>query len=147
MTFPAPEITSPLERRRRATQATLDRFRGKTFDWRTGVTCVHLARFHLIKSGRRPPQLPRIRSELAARRALKQRGWTNVAEMLDGIGLERIAPAAMLLGDLAVAGSDDGIGAIFVCAGPHKLLGWREDAPELVRLDVTLDQLDGAWRV
>jgi hypothetical protein len=70
-----------------------------------------------------------------------------VSEMLDSI-LERIPPSRMLLGDLAVAPSDEGgMGSIMVCAGPHKLMGWREDAPELVMLDVTLDQLEGAWRL
>jgi hypothetical protein len=136
---------SDLLRRHSATKATLGRYRGKAADWRTGITCVHLARFHLRQMGRKVPSLPRVRSEFAAVRELKARGWRNVADMLDSI-LERIPPARMALGDLAVVGSADGIGSIMVCAGPHKLLGWREDAVELVTLDVTLDQFDGAWR-
>jgi hypothetical protein len=52
-----------------------------------------------------------------------------------------------MLGDLAVAPSGEGLGSIMVCAGPHKLLGWREDAPELIILDVKLNELSGAWRV
>ena len=133
--------------RKAATEATQARYRGKVFDWRTGATCVHMARYHLRQLGRRPPTLPRLRSALAAKRARQRRGSPDVGDMLDGIGLQRIAPAQMLLGDLAVGPADEFFGAIGVCAGPLKLLGWREDAPGLVILDVDLSQLTGAWRV
>jgi hypothetical protein len=97
--------------------------------------------------GHRPPPLPRIRSLAGARRALAERGWTDVTDMLDAQpGLLRIAPAEMLPGDIAALASEDGIGAIFLCAGPHKLIGWREDAPAMVVLDVSFDQVSGAWR-
>jgi hypothetical protein len=136
-----------LIRRKDATEATLARYRGKAFDWSKGITCVHLARCHMRKMGHTPPPMPRFRSAFAARQAMTERGWNTVSEMLDSI-LERIPPSRMLLGDLAVAPSDEGgMGSIMVCAGPHKLMGWREDAPELVMLDVTLDQLEGAWRL
>ncbi len=134
-----------LIRRQHATNATMNRYRHKAFDWRTGITCVHLARFHLKQMGRKVPTVPRIRSEFAAVREMKARGWANVAEMLDSM-LERIPPAAMTLGDLAVTKSADGIGAILVAVGASKLIGWREDAEGMVILDVTLDELDGAWR-
>lgn len=136
-----------LLRRKEATEATLARYRHKAFDWSKGITCVHLARYQLRKMGHRPPTLPRFRSAFAAKQAMKERGWSDASEMLDSM-LERIPPARMMLGDLAVAPSDEGnMGSIMVCAGPHKLLGWREDAPELVVLDVSLDELTGAWRV
>lgn len=133
-------------RRQAATRATLDRYRGKAFDWSCGITCVHLARFHLRQMGHRVPTVPRIRSALAARRALVAQGWADTAAMLDSM-LPRIAPAQMLLGDLVSAAADDPLGAIGICAGPHKIFGWREDAAQLVVLDLTLDQLTGAWRV
>lgn len=138
-------MTPEMVRRQAATSATLDRYRGKVFDWSKGITCVHLARYHLRQMGHQPPSLPRIRSAFAAKQEMKARGWSGVADMLDGI-LPRIAPAQMLIGDLTVAKSEEGLGAIFICAGPHKLLGWREDAPALVVLDVTLDQVEAAWR-
>lgn len=135
-----------LLRRKEATEKTLGRYRGKAFDWATGVTCVHLARCQLRQMGHTPPTLPRFRSMLGAKKALVERGWANVSEMLDSM-LPRIAPAQMLLGDIAALPDEQGIGSLMVCAGPHKLLGWREDAPELVVLDVSLDELSGAWRV
>lgn len=135
-----------LERRRVATQKTLDRYRGKVFDWSKGITCVHLARYHLRNMGNKVPTLPRFRSALGAKKALKERGWDSVEAMLDSM-FQRVAPAELLLGDLAIVPGDNGMDAIFVCAGPLKLFGWREDAPALVLLDVDLDQLTGAWRV
>lgn len=135
-----------LERRRVATEKTLDRYRGKVFDWSKGVTCVHLARFHLRNMGHKPETLPRFRSALGAKKALKERGWSSVADMLDSM-MPRIAPAQMVLGDLAIVPGDAGLDSIFICAGPLKVFGWREDRPDLVVLDVGLDELTGAWRV
>lgn len=136
-----------LERRRRATQATLDKFRGRVFDWSSGVTCVHLARFHLRAMGHKVERLPSLRSAISARRELKKHGWHDCHDMLAGQpGLIQIAPAAMLMGDLAVLRDQDGLGAIFICAGPHMVFGWREDAPELVCLRVDLAELSGAFR-
>lgn len=135
-----------MERRRAATEKTLLRYRNKVFDWRKGITCVHLARAHLRNMGHKPVTIPRIRSALAAKKALKERGWEDTEDMLDSI-LPRIAPAQMLLGDLASFPGDDGLQAIMICAAPRKVFGWREDAPALVVLDVEPDEMSGAWRV
>jgi len=141
-------MASDLLRRQRATEATMAKYRHREHDWRDAVTCVHMARFHLRRMGHRPEALPRIRSGVAAARALRARGWASVADMLDAQpGLQRIPPAAMMLGDLAVVASEDGIGAIAVCAGPQKLIGWHELAEGMVVVDVRLDELDGAWRL
>lgn len=138
---------SDLLRRAKALAATQKKVRGKPLDWRAGMTCVHMARFHLRQMGHRPEPLPRIRSLIGAMRALKQRNCTNVVDLLDAQpGLSRIAPAMMLPGDLAVLASEDGIGSIFVCAGPHKMIGWREDVPEAVVLDLSFDNITAAWR-
>src|SRR3546814_18401415 len=48
-------------RRKEATQATLDKFKGQPFDWGAGRHCVRLAHFHLRQMGQKPPTLPRIR--------------------------------------------------------------------------------------
>lgn len=135
-------------RRHDATQATLDRFRGKEFSWSAGITCVHLARFHLRRMGHKVEPLPRFYSAIGASRALKERGWAGCADMLDAQpGLVRIPPMAMRMGDLAVLDSEDGVGGVMICAGPHKLFGWREDVPDLIVLDVDFSDLSGAWRV
>src|SRR5688500_1616962 len=95
-----------LEMRARATEKTRDRFFGKRFDWSTGGTCVHMARYHLRNMGHRPPGLPRFRSLFAAKQALRARGWASVAEMLDAVigSHRRVYPAAMGLGDIVKRG-------------------------------------------
>jgi hypothetical protein len=137
-----------LLRRQRATAATLAKYRAAAFDWKAGVTCVHMARFHLRQMGHRIEPLPRIRSAIAARRALAERGWANVLEMLDAqASLVRIAPAMMRVGDLAVLPADEGFEGIVICAGRHKLLGWREDWPDgLGEMEVPLSDVLGSWR-
>lgn len=134
-----------LIQRRDATQRTLDRFRGKDFDW-SSMTCVHLAHAHLIEMGHIVPDIPEIDGALSAARALKERGWDSVSDMLDDL-LQPVAPASMWVGDLALIKGAGGLDAIFICAGPLKVFGWREDAPDLVVLDVSFGDLEGAWRV
>lgn len=135
-----------LERRRIATEKTLGRYRHKVFDWSAGITCVHLARFHLKNMGHKPPTLPRFRSALGAKKALKERGWASVAEMLDSM-MPRIAPAQMMLGDLAIVPGDSGLESILVCAGPFKLLGWHPEDGTFVVYDGGNAEVEGAWRV
>ena len=137
---------SNLLHRKAATQRTLNTHRGQVFDWSEGVTCVHLLRDHLIEMGHDVPEIPPFDTALGAARALQERGWASVSDMLDEF-LERIPPARMMLGDVAVAQGAGGLDAIFICAGPLKVFGWRDDAPDLVLLDVSLDELEGAWRV
>ncbi len=134
-----------LIRRQIATRKTLATYRAKTFDWMTGINCVALCRYHLRQMGHKLPTLPRIRSALAAKRALKERGWASVPAMLDSF-LEPIAPAQMLLGDVAVVPGDAGMDSILICAGPHKLLGWHPETGAFVVYDGGIGEVTGAWR-
>lgn len=136
----------PLEKRRAATEKTLARYRHKAFDWQAGITCVHMARYQMRNMGHRPQGLPRFRSALGAKKALRERGWQSVTDMLDSM-LPRIAPAQMLIGDLAAVPGDNGLDSIMICAGPQRLFGWHEDAEGIVVLGVRLDEVSAAWRV
>ena len=130
-------------RRQKATQATLEKYRDKPFSWKDGRTCLHLLRFHLRQMGHKPEALPRIKSALAARRALDDRGWKDVGDMLDNF-LPRIPHASMLLGDVAMFQSEDGFGAITISMG-DKVMGWHpeyEGMTALIPVDIA-----GAWRV
>lgn len=131
-------------RRQQAVEATMAKYRFRPFDWKAKATCLHMARFHLRQMGKRPPALPQIGSLLSAKKALKERGWDTVADMFDAIGLKRIPPAAMLLGDLAMLESADGMGSIVVSAG-GKVVGYHDDAEGMVVMDVV--KYAGAWRV
>lgn len=135
-------------RRQEAVAATRAKYGAREFDWKSKATCLHMARFHLVKMGRKPPRLPQVGSLLAARKALNARGWGNVADMLDAIGLERIPPAFLRLGDLVATGSDDELGSIFVSSGESKFIGWTTEMPAMAVVDVfNPDGLLGAWRV
>ena len=138
---PVPE----LERRRIATENTRQRFIGKEFSW-ARPHCIQLMRFQAAEMGHRLPPLPLFKTAIGAKRALKKRGCDSVEQLLDGM-FPRIAPAAMLLGDLAATPGTEGLEGVFVNVGPRKLMGWREDAPQLVVLDVGYDELIGAWRL
>jgi hypothetical protein len=148
-----PAAKPELIRRRDAMIALSAKYGAREFAWARGRTCVHAARFLLRQMGHRPPPLPQIRSLIGARRALAVRGWADTAAMLDaprcagGAGLARIAPAAMLVADLAVVPSADGLGAIFFYAGGRKFMGWREDAIGLALVEVGFAELTAAWRV
>lgn len=134
------------ERRRAATEATLAKFRGTAFDWAEGRHCIKLAHYHLRQMGKRPPALPRIRSALAAKKELKARGAGSVTELLDGL-LERIPPARMQLGDIAILPGDGGLESVRICAGPRRLFGWSEGQPVAVMLAVGLHEVKAAWSV
>jgi hypothetical protein len=138
--------TAELNWRKAATDKTLARYKNRQFDWSTGVTCIHMAWAHLRAMGHRPPTLPRFRSALMAKRALNEAGHEGVTALLDSL-LPRIAPARMMLGDLATVEGEVGLDAIMICAGPQRLFGWREDEAGLVVLGVAMKDVKAAWSV
>lgn len=141
-----PRALPELERRRVATEKTLAKYKDKTFDWRENRHCIAMALFQARRMGHRPPPLPRLRSTLAAKRELKARDAASVIELLDG-HFKRIAPAMMRLGDLCAVPGEGGLDAVFVNVGPRKAMGWREDAPLLVVLDLGPREILAAWRL
>lgn len=132
-------------KRQRAMNRTLERFANKTFDWGGGRTCVHLARWHLKHMGHRVQAVPKFDSAVEAKKALKGKGWASVPAMLDSL-LERIPPAAMVLGDIAVV-PGDGMDCILICAGPRRVFGWHEESETPVMIEPDMDKIIGAWRV
>jgi len=149
----------PMVRRQLATQSTLNAFRGKVFSWTSGRTCLHLMYRHLTNCGVKLPQLPKVASPLAAKRALIRRKCANIAEVIDSLGIDRLhAPAMMTVGDLAYRSSEDGFGGVLVCVGPQQLLGWvdrvasneaeeGEAVPHCEVFIMKLDQVEAAWKV
>ncbi|HEY0116293.1 MAG TPA: hypothetical protein VGB54_11265 [Allosphingosinicella sp.] len=135
----APELI----RRQRALAYLIAKYKGRACDF-VGADCIRMSRTHLIKMGRTAPALPRYRSLAGALRALKDAGFENLTELFDSL-LERIPAAAMLPGDLAVMTDGEGIGAAVVNIGNGKVLGWHQDAPEIVI--IVAHRIDAAWRV
>jgi hypothetical protein len=124
-----------LLRRNEATNATFAKFRRKKFDWSKAVTCGHLARFHAKQMGHKVPPMPAFRSAVGARKALATMGFASMGELLASM-FPTIAPAEMLLGDMAVIPSGDGFDAVFVCSG-RWLFGWMGDEDGMTLLDLT----------
>lgn len=134
-------------RRMEGTKRTLDQWRGTVFDWTQPATCVHLAHSHLTGMGHELPDIPAFDSALTAAREMQARGWGSVADMLDEFLPRYDGAAHMRLGDVGVISGAGGLDAIFICAGPFKYFGWREDHPDLVLLDITVGDLEAAWKV
>ncbi|MGN5373295.1 DUF6950 family protein [Sphingomonas hankookensis] len=113
-----------LVERRDVTQATMDHFAAKPFDWAKAATCVHLVRQHVRAMGHRVPPVPRFRSALTARAALKSRGWNDLAAMMDAV-LPRILPSEVLVGDVVeMPGEGDAFGALGIAVGNGRVLGY-----------------------
>lgn len=120
MPAPLPDLL----RRQRALARVMTKYRGRPLDW-AQADCVRMARTLLVAMGHRVPKLPRYATLPGAARALKATGHDSVEALLDGL-LPRIAPAAMLPGDLALMEGDGAFDAIALCLG-QKLWGWHQD--------------------
>ncbi|GAA4220286.1 hypothetical protein GCM10022253_24090 [Sphingomonas endophytica] len=124
------------------------RFRRRPFSWTGRRTCLHLARAQMVAFGHKPPKMPDLRSMLAAKRALTATGHAGIMELLDSL-LPRIAPAGMLIGDLALMQGDDAFDAVVIAAG-GKVLGYHADdlARGLVPIAPVVSQpFKAAWRI
>ncbi|KQO13286.1 DUF6950 family protein [Sphingomonas sp. Leaf242] len=131
--------------RRDVTQATLEHFAGKPFDWRTGGTCVHLVRKQIVGMGHKPPPMKEFRSALSAKRALKAKGWANLAEMLDSL-LTRIPTARAVQGDIVEMPSDDEtFGALAVKMDNGRIMGYLAGSDLLTIAQPAVTPI-AAWR-
>jgi hypothetical protein len=137
---------NPLVQRQKATSATMERFRGKTFAWGS-VDCAKMVAFHLKRLGRKVPlsKAGQYKTALGAKGALKRLGYASLVEAMDGIGLTRIAPAAALTGDIVSFAADHEIGGLGIVLGNGNMLAFHEsqDFPVVM----TMNQIDFAWKV
>jgi hypothetical protein len=156
-----------LIRRQRAIEKTMRRFGGKPLadggiggrTFKLGKTdCIQMLRGHLVAMGHRGlPKLPAYSSPggaaVALRSALKKVGADEdgtLEQLLDAL-LPRIAPAAMLPGDIALVEAEPRApawraGSVVVSVG-RKFLGWHSDCPTLAIIEPIVDQpYVGAWR-
>lgn len=100
---------NPMLKRARAVQACMDRFAFKTVS--PGVRdCGKLASHVLHMMGRPAGLLNGTRSKSwdGALRYMSAKGFTSLVDMVDALGLERIAPAAALPGDLIAMPAEEG---------------------------------------
>lgn len=141
-----------LVERRDVTQAVLERYRSKPFSIERRSHCLAMFREQLVGFGYSPPPIPNVRSVRGAKLALKKAGFVSMMALLDSM-LERIAPARMLIGDVALLPGEAGDGqrsildTIVIHVGGGKVLGWYGgDDGGLQPIVVTAPFL-GAWRI
>lgn len=138
-----------LQRRVDATQATQERFKGKPFDWSTQGTCIHLLRYHAAQMGHQLPIVPRFRSAIGAKKALRAQGVETLPELLDK-HFPRIPAAYLKVGDVACFPGDDHFDALMIYGQLRACIGWHEDAADcqIARLtDEGYRLCLGAWRL
>lgn len=148
-----------LVRRQKALEATRAKFRGKPFDLGR-FDCIKVARFHLDAMGHSGlPPTGTYSTPLGARRALgkaiervtgKRARKPTLAQLADAL-LERIAPAAMLPGDIALIEEDPeggvGLGGTIVVSVGRKWLNWHPDAEGFAVIDPNVERpFLAAWR-
>lgn len=138
----------PMDRRHRATQATVDHFKGKPFKFGK-FDCWQMVRSHLRAMGKPVKQAARVapyHSLLGAERQLKAFGYDSVMAVMDA-HFERIPPAAAALGDIVSIPSEDGPGGLCIVVGNGRIFGYHQDAVGAAVLQPAASALTAAWRV
>lgn len=139
---PKPEA----QRRVDATQATLDRFKDVPFEWGR-FDCVRMAA-HLLRQAGYKPSLSAggtYRSLLGAKKALKKAGFDTLADALDSLGLERITPAATVVGDIIEWPSENELAALGIALGNGRMVAYHPDSAGACVLQPV--EFVAAWRV
>lgn len=112
------------------TQAVLAQYRNRPFSFERRTTCLHLLRAQMVAFGYSPPPIPNVRTALGAKKALKKAGHASLMQLIDTL-LPRIAPARMLVGDVALLPGESGDGkrseldTVVIHVGGGKVLGWH----------------------
>jgi len=135
----------PMLRRAATTRACMDRFNGKAYV--AGARdCAKLAAHAAHKMGRRVPLLTRARhtTEAGALKYVRKAGFASLVELMDATGLERIAPAAALPGDIIGMASGDAFGcSLAVALDDGLVLGFHDGVCQ----PVIPHDFVAAWRV
>ncbi len=120
-------------RRVAAAQATHDRFYGQDFVWGQ-VDCARLAAHVLRELGVSAPlsRFGRYTTALGATKALRKRGFSDLGDVLDDMGLLRIPPSMALPGDIIGLEGEGIMLALTVALGNGRVLGFYEDVAKAV---------------
>lgn len=140
-------MTDPFVRRTEAAQKTLDTWSKRPM--RLGTSdCVRMIAAHLRLLGytvKLPPS-GSYRTVNGALKALSAAGFATVPEALDAQGLERIAPAATIVGDILMLPGVGELGCLTVALGNGRVVGWHEDVAGGATVLQPIDYV-AAWRV
>lgn len=120
---------TPAQKRVDAAQACIDRFGGRPLNMAERRDCARLGAhlLHHLGVGVPPMKGARYSNPAAAYKALRKRGFSNLIEAVDSLGLERIAPAKARTGDLVAleTHADDPFGCVLTVAiGNGRVFGF-----------------------
>ena len=131
-----------LVKRMKATQKTVDKFKGRTFkDWSTD--CILLAVTHARHMGAKV-KMPKYTDAKSAAAVLKRMGVTTLGGALDK-HFTRIEPHEAMLGDLVEVPGTNGFSSIMVAVGNGRAIGFHEEIPHADILQPVM--ISGAWRI
>ncbi|WP_342248601.1 DUF6950 family protein [Sphingomonas sp. OTU376] len=145
----AKKITPPrnLHERAERMRNALAWFEDKPFSWQTSANCIHALRALAVAFGRKAPPVPRFRTPLGARRAIRRRGHADLRSLIGAYLGPEIAPAMAIVGDAALL-PGEGLGAVVFYAGGGQWLGWHgEDQSRMQAFSMPGDAFLAAWRM
>jgi hypothetical protein len=116
-------VLNPFERRDR-TIITRDRYAGRDLDY-FEYDCGKLVIEHLRRMDWDIPKVGDWRSKLGLAKFIRRNGGSGGA-VLDGWGLERMAPARAIIGDIVEMPGEPPFGAFGLCLGNGAVLAWSE---------------------
>lgn len=138
-----------LQRRVKAAQKAVDKFKDKPFSFEERHDCGRMAMFVMKELGVLPPKLRKLSaaeytSALQVKKAIREAGGDTVNEVMDKF-FEAIPAAAALPGDIvSIPSEDDTIGALGVSLGNGVVLSYHEEHNGAVVGN--LEASTGAWR-
>lgn len=135
-----------LEKRRAATQATIDRFNDNPFEWGK-FDCAKMVAFHLRKMGKpiAHAKAGSYSDALGAKRAIRRLGFEDMGELMSSKFVE-IPPAACLLGDVIEFKADNPLGALGIALGNNAVFCYSEEVPE-GPVSARIHEAVRAWRI
>lgn len=135
---------SPLEKRAKAAQQTLDRFRGLPFALGKN-DCARMCLFHLRKLGAKVkgPPAGSYKTAAQAKKELGKLGYKTLGALLDA-HFERIPPAAAVVGDLLEMPGAEGLSGLAIALGNGRVVAYHEDCEGAEVLEPLM--ISGAWR-
>lgn len=142
----APDFEPELVKRLKALEATERKF---ACPWEPGkVDCAQMAIFHLRQFKWKLPKIEPYSTIEQGKERLARLGAATMADVLDQIGLRRIAPASALLGDILCMpgeGPFGAIGALGLAIGNGAMKIFHEDHEGLVSFRASI--IPAAWSV
>ena len=91
------------------------------------------------------PPAGSYRTVASAVKRLQIAGYASISDALDALGLERIAPARAIMGDVILMPAEHELGALVICMGNGRVAGWHDDVAGGVVVMQPL-MMTAAWR-